>query len=390
MSEANIISVSWGDHLVFGEGDGRLDTPTSLRRRMRRWRDDLGTDTIHWRITRKYINGRYYVARNHPRTIAQRVESIKWNPLKMVPDLAHELGLESYLYVSIFDEGHALAPKGVREVSYHNAMHGQHIAWQSDFSRAHPEYAVMDRAGRDRQWGVLCLGFPEVRAHFCKRFERLINDSDFDGLFICTRTQSRPADYADQFGFNEPIRQEFLNRHGRDICKEDFDLNRWRDLQGEYLTLFLKDLRSILEPKGLKLAIGTARGGILGPPMGNVTLEWRSWAKNRVVDELIINQDSCHCPSMWHRLWPMHRGYGYIQNYDDGLNMRSILEDLDEIYAPYFSSGGPLRLFVARQWDDRSASEESKLLDHDAVHGLVFSSFRFDNPEAVKRGNWVA
>ena len=38
----NIVSVSWGDHLSFGEGDGRLDTPEKLRRRMPVWRDELG------------------------------------------------------------------------------------------------------------------------------------------------------------------------------------------------------------------------------------------------------------------------------------------------------------------------------------------------------------
>lgn len=26
----NVVSVSWGDHLDFGEGDGRLDTPEKL------------------------------------------------------------------------------------------------------------------------------------------------------------------------------------------------------------------------------------------------------------------------------------------------------------------------------------------------------------------------
>jgi hypothetical protein len=34
----NIVSVSWGDHLTFGEGDGRLDTPDKVVRRMRAWR----------------------------------------------------------------------------------------------------------------------------------------------------------------------------------------------------------------------------------------------------------------------------------------------------------------------------------------------------------------
>lgn len=34
----NIISVSWGDHLAFGESDGRLHTPESLWHRIESWK----------------------------------------------------------------------------------------------------------------------------------------------------------------------------------------------------------------------------------------------------------------------------------------------------------------------------------------------------------------
>ena len=42
-------------------------------------------------------------------------------------------------------------------------------------------------------------------------------------------------------------------------------------------------------------------------------------------------------------------------------------------------------LYVARQWDERSKTEEA-LLSGTGVNGLVFSSFRFDNPKTVARG----
>jgi hypothetical protein len=51
----NIVSVSWGDHFVFGEGDGRLDSLPAVRRRMRKWQNELGTGIIHWRCTRDKI-----------------------------------------------------------------------------------------------------------------------------------------------------------------------------------------------------------------------------------------------------------------------------------------------------------------------------------------------
>jgi hypothetical protein len=110
----NIVSVSWGDHLFFGEGDGRLDSLPAVRRRMQSWKDELGA-------------------------------------------------------------------------------------------------------------------------------------GNFDGLFVCLRSQSRPADFADQFGFNQPVRDEFLKRYGRDIWVQGFGVRRWRDLLGEYLTVFLMELKDSLK-----------------------------------------------------------------------------------------------------------------------------------------------
>jgi len=290
--------------------------------------------------------------------------------------------MKAYLYVSLFDEGWPLPPKKVREGSYHNAMHHQHISWQTAFSRKHPEYTLVNRIGKQRQWGVLCLAYAEVRAHFCNRYVNLLSDTEFDGLFVCLRSQSRPADFADQFGFNEPVRQDYLSRHGRDISSEDFDLQAWRDLLGEYLTEFLSELREALSQKRLRLAVGAPRGDVLGPPLGNTTLEWWDWVKRGIIDELVINQNSSQCPSMWHQLWPMHRGYGYLQNYLDGYNMPPLRDHLNSAYEPVLRNQ-QVDLYVARQ-------EERRLLSYPSVKGLVFSSFRFDNPEPVSRGDWRA
>ena len=385
----NIASVSWGDQLVFGAGDGRLQTPEALDRRMQRWYKELGVRSLHWRVPHAMIPGQYQKVQGYPETIERRSE-IDWDYLRLVPDLAYDNGIKAYLYVSIFDEGFPLDPPEVRAVSFHNAMHAQHITWQSDFSRRHPNYALVDRSGEKRQWGVLSLSCPQVREHFRRRFRIWLESGNWDGLFVCTRSQSRPAEFADQFGFNEPVRQDFLQRYGRDIRTLDFDLQLWRDLRGEYLTLFLSELRAMTSELDVRLALGVPRGDVLGPPLGNLTLAWRQWLDLGLVDELVINQNSSVCPSMWHDLWPMHRGFGYTQNYLDGHNLPPLLEHLSQTYAPLISKYGKTKLFVARQWDERAEADEQALLEHPAVSGLVYSTFRHDNPKALKRGNWVA
>src|SRR2546422_9046074 len=106
----NIVSVSWADHLVFGDGDGRLDSPAALERRMAVWREELGAGALHWRVLRTRIAGRFHAARGyrHPSLTASR--SITWDDFAQVPALARRAGLEAWLYVSLFDEGWPLAP----------------------------------------------------------------------------------------------------------------------------------------------------------------------------------------------------------------------------------------------------------------------------------------
>ena len=385
----NIVSVSWGDHLVFGEGDGKLATTGALTHRMECWKQELNAGIIQWRCTRDRISGRFYEGKGYRHFFRAGKSAIDWDDFEVVPEIAHAQGIQVFLYVSVFDEGWPLLPKKERAVNYHNRMHCQHVSWQSDFSRKHPQYAIADRTLRNCQWGVLCLGYPQVRQHLIRRYLRLLQKRKFDGLFVCLRSQSRPADHADQYGFNDPIHREYLERYSIDIRTEDFDLQLWRDLQGEYLTLFLKELRRVLNDAHVRLSVGVPRGSVLGPPMGNATVQWPMWVRQGIIDELVIDQNSSQCPSMWHELWPMHRGYGYLQNYINGRGMNLLEEDILKTYAPVFG-GKSTKLYVARQWQERSETKEKELLNLPGIKGLVFSSFRHDNPEAIMRKNWMA
>src|SRR5687767_13803714 len=98
----NIASVSCGDHLTFGEGDGRLDTPERLERRMHAWREELGAGALHWRVLRTRIRGQFFAARGyrHPSQAAAR--AVSWDDFSEVPKRAHAAGLEAWLYVSLF------------------------------------------------------------------------------------------------------------------------------------------------------------------------------------------------------------------------------------------------------------------------------------------------
>jgi hypothetical protein len=108
-------------------------------------------------------------------------------------------------------------------------------------------------------------------------------------------------------------RADVRSRYGVDILSDVFELHSWRDLQGDYITRLLRELCVELKRRGLedrRIGVGVARGDVLGPPLGNTALHWRDWIGGGLIDHLIVNQNSSQCPSMWHQLWPMHRGGG--------------------------------------------------------------------------------
>lgn len=389
-SVGNIASVSWPDHLVFGEGDGRLATVDALERRMDLWQTELGASALHWREVRtRRDHARTYAAPDNPRAQEKAIRAIDWDDFEVVPKLAHERGMRAELYVSVLDEGKPLTSKRERGRSFHNAMHGQHVTWQSTFSRANPEFTVVDRTGDHRQWGVLSFAYPEVRQHFRRRIASYLDGYDWDGIFLCLRTQARPAAFADQFGFNPPVVAVMQERAGSDILHEDFDLAAWRALQGDFFTTFLRELRGDLQHRGVGISVGVPRGDIIGPPVGNWPIEWGIWAREGLIDSLVIDQNSSRCPSMWHQLWPMHRGYGYLQNYTNDLHLPPLATLLDEAYQPVVAETG-LGCYVARQWHPRCETTEAELQAHSVVNGLAFSTFRHDNPGAIARGDFRA
>jgi hypothetical protein len=357
---------------------------------MDRWREDLGATTLHWREVRtRRDHARYSASPGNPRTQERRIREIDWDDFAAVPRLAHERGMRAELYISVLDEGRPLLSRRERERSFHNAMHGQHVTWQTTFSRDHPDYAVVDRAGETRQWGVLCFGYPAVREEFRRRIRAYVTGYDWDGVFLCLRTQARPAVFADQFGFNPPVREAMRERHGVDILTQDFDLDAWRALQGAFFTDFLRELRGDLQPLGIGLSVGVPRGDIIGPPVGNWEIAWRQWAREGLIDALVVDQNSSQCPSMWHQLWPMHRGYGYRQNPLDDLNLPPLADALRDDYGPVVRDAG-IDLYVARQWQSRLHDEECALRAIPSVRGLAFSTFRHDNPGAIARGDFRA
>ncbi|MGA7673230.1 MAG: family 10 glycosylhydrolase [Nitrolancea sp.] len=375
---ANLVSVSWGDHLEWGTGDGSLARASAIERSIARWHQELNAGGLLWRESRsmKRYFRHFQVPNVSPRSYGSEAEP-DLDEHRVVIDAAHENGMQAYLYVTMFDEGWPL------ELGWGGGFEAR----QSHYVIRYPMHQLVDRAGNAVHHGVLCFNYPEVRRYRLGVIRWLLEGYDWDGVFICTRSQSRPAQYADQFGFNEPVVKQYQERYGIDITRQDFDLDRWRRVLGEGVTQFLREVAQVVHERRKSLIVGIPRADYVGPPVGNLYLDWRTWLADDIIDGLVIDQWAAICPSAWMWLWPpTEQGYGYVENYQDPC-ATPLEDDVRQRWGPATREAAK-PLYLARQWQAFESAVQNELAAIPDVTGLVFSSFRYDNAEEADWNIW--
>ena len=364
----NIANVSWGDHLEWGAGSARLGTPDDFARSVERWVTRDGAGRIHFREQEYY--------RRHGRTLRPRprdeifLDRPGFDENAEIIRRGHQAGLPVYLYVTIFDESWLETDWAWPWDPTTN--------WLSDYVRDHPDDVLVDREGRERLWGVLDYNAPAAREYRVSVVRELLDEHDWDGLFVCTRSQSRPAAHGDQFGFNGPSLARYRERTGRDAVADPFDLDAWRAVRGEGPTALLRDLRTMTRERGKAMSVGIPRGDVMGPPIGNLALDWRGWARGRLVDSLVIGQISEICPSAWVHLWPEAPVSGHLLDPVRFVGLRPLADDLDAVFGPVMAAAG-VELYLSRLHDHPDPAAEAALLaGHPLLAGIQYSTFRRD------------
>ncbi len=357
----NGLNVSWGDHIVVYDGIGKLDTEEKIAAAMDDWKRLADSPTIYWRASAWYARNYMVPLHDSFPEYFDTVERIwaEFDPMAVAIREAHERGMKIYAYQTLFDEG------SPAEVLYGDS---KPFPWQSKFTIAHPEYLATDREGMKRHHGVMEYAYPQVRAHMLAMLSRLVDDYDFDGLYICTRSHSRPADHADQFGFGEPVALAYEEAYGVDPRAEDFDVAKWRDLRGEFLTGFLRELRAAMDEREKRIALAIPRGDIIGPPYGNMTMDWRTWVRENLADEIIVGVRSGN----WH--YPSMRGKdkerGYLSSNDEQWGLPGAREHIDTVYGPLCDEHGVGLLIQGGSWG-RGAKDR---VANTPLDGFMFSS----------------
>jgi hypothetical protein len=370
-----LYDLSWADQFTYSEAghlndagySEPMNSPAALQKAFHVLRD-AGVDIILFRIDTirmdRYFNWpepKVLRKKEPPYEEWLRLEQIQWeetkkvvkeNLVKSAVDAAHQNGLKIYAYHTVFDEGMPL-----NVIRYKN---GEHEIVDSDngmfvhdydvyspmiskFTEAHPEYVRVDRSQKEHNWGSLEFAYPEARDYVVSYNKYYLDNYAFDGTYVNFRNEFGHPDFADQFGFAPPIVAEYQKRYGVDIRKQQFDLDKWRKLCGEYLTQFIRELYAMTHANGKLLMVGVPQGNYLGIPTGNLYVDWQDWAKEHIVDALHVGVDT------YQDIYPDRIGYGYLTDQEKGIGLPNYLWDLQTNYYPLCAAHG-VKLYAAGEY----------------------------------------
>ena len=140
--------------------------------------------------------------------------------------------------------------------------------------------------------GRLSPSFPQAREYWLD-YVRHILDSGADGVELRVRSHGYHLAWS-EYGFEQPVRDEFMHRHGVDIWKtNDFDKDAWRSLRGEGYTQFIRQARQLCDARKKPLGLHVSPTLEMDPVHGGAMemhWDWRAWLKEGLADSVTMKE----------------------------------------------------------------------------------------------------
>lgn len=169
--------------------------------------------------------------------------------------------------------------------------------WHSRRIIDHPDHPINGMAAvcRDRVERLASLhpAYPEVREYWLRKTAELI-DAGADGIDLRTGNHTTFSQQGDQFGFNAPVVAEYRKRYGVDIETGDYDPARLREVQGDFLTTFIRELKALCEERGVELyghitfMMLNESGRLQNDEPANFEYQWKRWIDEKLFDGITI------------------------------------------------------------------------------------------------------
>ncbi len=142
--------------------------------------------------------------------------------------------------------------------------------------------------------------YPEVRGIWMDSVRDMLRRG-VDGIDFRVQNHNHTLEWR-QYGYNEPVVEEFKRRYGVDIRSAEFDIAAWRRLRGEYYTEFLREASAAIHAakRKCRMHLSPCQGE---PAEGRMTLmnthwDWRAWIERGYVDE-ISNKGGVYEGTFW-------------------------------------------------------------------------------------------
>lgn len=140
--------------------------------------------------------------------------------------------------------------------------------------------------------GVMSPFYLETRQWWLQWVTNIL-EAGADGVEFRVRNHHSHMSWA-EFGFEKPLRDEFLNRYGVDIWEtDDFDKCQWRRLRGEAYTQFYREANKLIKAYGKRMGIHISRSMDCDPAFRStmeIDCDWRTWIDEGLADSVTMKE----------------------------------------------------------------------------------------------------
>ena len=291
------VYVSTGDNHFLGSSLS-IDSPASIEATFDLFKNVNHARRVYWRG----LEASCWLRTMHARPENPRMFSFwEWltelygtvSPDVLAVKAAHARGMEIWGMGSLWDWGSPADTPGFGDYPF---------TFESKLKLAHPEWAPADKHGVRRQGGPIELAYPAARAALVDIIVQETLKAGYDGISFLTYVENYSLRFADEFGYSDPIVEDFKRQYKVDIRTEPFKRGAsredWLRLRGSYITAFLRELKSELDQHQIKLGMVANSNDPRQPQSWNVPelvmtagshfMDVDAWVREGLVDELLV------------------------------------------------------------------------------------------------------
>ena len=156
-------------------------------------------------------------------------------------------------------------------------------------------FIAFARGKNDYVPSMPCEIYPEVRTLWDGWIDRIL-DTGVDGLDIRVSSHGNLVDEPWEYGFNQPVLDEYYRRYKHDLLGTDTDLARLAGIRCEHYTIFVRETSEKVRRVRKKMQVhihaeafrpNLVHGQIMGIPP-NLHFEWQTWLKEGLVDGITL------------------------------------------------------------------------------------------------------